>query len=149
MNPPRPNARTSRSKTTDPSAEKPPRPDGHPPESSSAPSFEESLASLEQIVRELEQGELGLADSLARYEQGVGYLRECYRQLERAERRVAVLTGMSAEGDAETQPFDEDVMTLEEKADRRGARRSLNSSRSAASSDNLPGDGVDGSKGLF
>lgn len=53
--------------------------------------FEESFERLETIVRELERGELTLDESMARYEEGVGRLKECYRQLKAAEARVLVL----------------------------------------------------------
>ena len=46
------------------------------------PSFEQALASLEQIVHDLEEGRLGLAESLARYEEGVKLLKQCHGLLE-------------------------------------------------------------------
>jgi exodeoxyribonuclease VII small subunit len=70
------------------------------------PSFEASLAELEQIVRQLEEGQLGLSDSLARYELGVRRLKECYQLLERAERRIELLERVDAEGQPVTRPFD-------------------------------------------
>jgi exodeoxyribonuclease VII small subunit len=72
----------------------------------SAPSFEQSLAELEQIVRQLEEGQLGLSDSLARYEVGVKRLKECYQLLERAERRIELLERVDAGGEPVTRPFD-------------------------------------------
>lgn len=75
------------------------------------PSFEQALAALEQIVRDLEDGRLGLAESLARYEQGVKLLKNCYTQLEQAERRIELLTGIDAAGNAVVAPFD-DTATL-------------------------------------
>jgi exodeoxyribonuclease VII small subunit len=69
-------------------------------------SFEHSLTELEQIVRQLEEGQLGLADSLARYEQGVKRLKECYELLERAERRIELLERVGADGEPVTRPFD-------------------------------------------
>lgn len=88
------------------------------------PSFEEALASLAEVVEQLEQGELGLSESLAHYEQGVSHLKRCYRELEAAERRVELLKGVDAQGRPITESFDEDAMSLEEKAAARGARRS-------------------------
>lgn len=87
------------------------------------PTFEQSLAELEQVVRDLEQGELPLAESLERYELGVGFLRQCYQQLEQAERRVELLKGLSPDGLADTESFAETNLTLEEKAAARGRRR--------------------------
>src|ERR1043166_3712388 len=54
-------------------------------------SFESSLEQLELIVRELEQGELPLEESLELFEKGVGLSRECQERLNQAERRIEVL----------------------------------------------------------
>ena len=37
-------------------------------------SFEQALAEIERLVRELEEGQTGLEESLSRYERGVGLL---------------------------------------------------------------------------
>jgi exodeoxyribonuclease VII small subunit len=54
-------------------------------------SFEASLSSLEQVVRELERGELPLEESLKLFEDGVRLARECQERLNQAERRIEVL----------------------------------------------------------
>jgi exodeoxyribonuclease VII small subunit len=54
-------------------------------------SFEESLTTLEKIVRELEQGDLSLEESLKLFENGVKLSRECQARLNQAERRIEVL----------------------------------------------------------
>jgi exodeoxyribonuclease VII small subunit len=89
-----------------------------------APTFEESLEALESVVRTLEEGRLGLSESLQRYEQGVRHLKQCYHALEVAERRIELLAGVDAEGNAITEPFDEDELSLDEKAASRSQRRS-------------------------
>jgi len=53
--------------------------------------FETSLMELEKIVRELEQGDLSLEDSLKLFEDGVKLSRECQERLNQAERRIEVL----------------------------------------------------------
>lgn len=53
--------------------------------------FEASLEALEQIVRELEQGDLPLEKSLELFEQGIRLSRECQDRLNQAERRIEVL----------------------------------------------------------
>ncbi len=53
--------------------------------------FEDALGKLEGIVKELEDGELSLEKSLARYEQGVRLARFCNSKLEEAEKRVEML----------------------------------------------------------
>ncbi len=69
------------------------------------PSFEEALGELERIVRELEDGSLGLEEAMTRYEQGVALLRRCQGQLRQAEQRILLLTGLGEEGQAILQPF--------------------------------------------
>lgn len=80
---------------------------------------------LEAIVDDLEEGNLGLAGSLDRYEEGVRLLKQCYGLLERAERRIELLAGVDAEGNPLTEPFDDDATSsLEEKSEARARRRS-------------------------
>jgi hypothetical protein len=66
--------------------------------------------------------------------------------LEAAQLRIEVLSGFDAEGNPVTQPLDEKVMTLEEKADARSRRRS---SEPAEPADGHPGAEVDVSGRLF
>ena len=87
-------------------------------------SFEESLAKLEEIVRQLEEGQLGLSDSLVRYEEGMRLLNQCQQMLAAAERKIEVLRGFDAAGNPITHPLADEEMTLEEKADTRSQRRS-------------------------
>jgi len=67
--------------------------------------FEESLVDLERMVRELEDGRLGLEESLACYEQGVGLVRRCYSQLRTAEQKILLLSGSDEDNQAILQPF--------------------------------------------
>ncbi len=53
--------------------------------------FEASLEALEQIVRELERGDLSLEKSLELFEQGIRLSRECQERLNQAERRIEIL----------------------------------------------------------
>lgn len=118
-------------------------------ENTEAPSFEESLGELEAIVGELESGKLGLADALARYEQGVKHLKSCHQLLERAERKIELLSGVDADGKEVTEPFDEqEHASLEEKAADRGRRRSRNAGPNAPKRSQSPGD-VDDDQRLF
>lgn len=73
---------------------------------SESPSFEQALAELEQIVRDLEDGTTTLEESLARYERGVGLLKGCYAQLRAAEQKIAMLAGLDGEGKPVLQPFE-------------------------------------------
>ncbi len=68
--------------------------------------FEAAVSQLEQIVESLERGEPELATALTKYETGVRLLSRCYALQERAERSVALLTGVDAEGNPVTASFD-------------------------------------------
>ena len=68
--------------------------------------FEKSLEELEQLVRDLEHGELTLEQSLATFERGVGLTRDCQQALKSAEQRVEMLV-QNSDGSFETRPFRE------------------------------------------
>jgi exodeoxyribonuclease VII small subunit len=68
--------------------------------------FEQALAELEGIVRELENGQIGLEESLAHYEKGVTLLKRCYGQLQQAEQRIVLLRGLDSDNQPITQPFE-------------------------------------------
>lgn len=53
--------------------------------------FEAALARLEDIVRELERGDLPLEQSLKLFEEGIKLSRICHKRLDEAERRVEIL----------------------------------------------------------
>ena len=55
------------------------------------PTFEASLAELEKIVEQLENGDLPLEESLKLFETGVKLSRVCRDRLSEAERRIEVL----------------------------------------------------------
>jgi exodeoxyribonuclease VII small subunit len=68
--------------------------------------FESALDELEQIVSDLERGDTPLATSLTQYERGIRLLSHCHGLLDGAERVVALLAGVDAEGEPQTSPFD-------------------------------------------
>ena len=74
--------------------------------SASERSFEESLAELEAIVRELEDGKIDLETAIARYEQGVGLLKSCTALLRQAEQKIIQVTGIDADGSPVAEPFE-------------------------------------------
>ena len=53
--------------------------------------FEDYLKQVEDVVRNLESGKLGLEESLEKYEVGINALRKCYQILESAEKKIEVL----------------------------------------------------------
>ena len=54
-------------------------------------SFEASLEALEEIVQQLEDGDLPLEKSLELFEDGIRLSRHCQDRLNQAERRIEVL----------------------------------------------------------
>lgn len=71
------------------------RPKGLPKESETSEpfDFEQQLKKLENVVQDLEGGELPLEQALVLYEQGVALTRELQAALEGAEHRIKVLAG--------------------------------------------------------
>jgi len=57
-----------------------------------APTFEESIGRLEEIIEAMERGEPSLADSLALYQEGVELAERCRVELQSAELRVRELS---------------------------------------------------------
>lgn len=55
--------------------------------------FEKALAALEQIVEQMERGDLALEQSLAAYQQGVKLAQICQERLDQVEQQVQVLQG--------------------------------------------------------
>ena len=66
--------------------------------------FEDGLTRLEQIVSQLEAGNLSLEDSLRVFEEGIGLARHCAKYLADAERRIEVLAKDEA-GALSQKPF--------------------------------------------
>ena len=75
---------------------------------SDAPSFDERLQRLEEIVGALEEGGLGLEASIERYREGVELLGGCRELLEGYRRQVEEL-GQQVEGELTPYAGDPDV----------------------------------------
>ena len=54
-------------------------------------SFEEALSQLETIAGQIEQGEIGLEESITKYEEGMGLVKQCRAILEKAEMKIQKL----------------------------------------------------------
>ncbi len=68
------------------------------------PKFEECLQRLEQIVGELEKGEIPLEKALGLFEEGIQLSNSCRQELEDAEGKVEVLLNRS--GKMQAEPFE-------------------------------------------
>ena len=63
--------------------------------------FEDALGALEQIVAEIETGELPLADLMAKYSEGIKLSDFCMKSLKRAEETMDLLVKETADSVSE------------------------------------------------
>jgi exodeoxyribonuclease VII small subunit len=63
-------------------------PEAKPAQDIASKSFEDALAELERIVRQLEQGDVPLEDSIRIYERGAALKAHCEKKLKEAELKV-------------------------------------------------------------
>ena len=68
--------------------------------------FESALEDLEQVVEQLESGELSLEDSLAAFEKGVGLVKYCNQKLNEVEKKIELLV-KDKEGKLQLKAFEE------------------------------------------
>jgi len=68
--------------------------------------FEEALTQLETITAQIEQGKIGLEESIAKYEEGMALVKQCRDILGRAELRIQQLQE-AADGSLEATPFEQ------------------------------------------
>lgn len=68
--------------------------------------FEGKLKKLENIVNELEKGDLSLEDALKKFEDGIKMSKDCNKMLENAEKKITVI--LQENGEIKEQPFSED-----------------------------------------
>ena len=53
--------------------------------------FEDTLKGLEDIVEQLEKGDLSLDEALSKYENGIKLYKQCVSMLEDAEKKIKIL----------------------------------------------------------
>ena len=66
--------------------------------------FEEALQQLETIAEQIEQGKIGLEESITQYEKGMALVKQCRDILSKAELKIQKLQGRS-DGTLATKPF--------------------------------------------
>jgi exodeoxyribonuclease VII small subunit len=71
-----------------------------------APSFEDGIKRLSEIVQALELGDLPLEDSLQLFEEGVKLSRAAQERLDSAQKRVEELLGFERDGKPRTKDFE-------------------------------------------
>ncbi len=75
--------------------------------------FEEAMKQLEQIVQELESGDLPLEKAILKYEEGVCLSRFCSEKLDETEKRITIL--QNQEGNVLEKPFMQENESEEDK----------------------------------
>ena len=65
--------------------------------------FEEKMKYLENLVAELEKGDLNLDESVNKFEEGMKISKECNDILQKAERRISIL--LEKDGDITEKDF--------------------------------------------
>ena len=70
-------------------------------------SFEEQMEALEEIVEELEKGELSLEDSVSKFEEGIKISKQCNKTLEEAEKKITIL--VNQEGEMKEENFEKEL----------------------------------------
>ena len=68
--------------------------------------FEDYLKQVEDTVKALEGGRLGLEESIEKYETGIKALKHCYAILEQAEKKIQVLV-KEKDGSLTAKDFDD------------------------------------------
>jgi exodeoxyribonuclease VII small subunit len=70
--------------------------------------FEEAMHALEEVVRQLESGEVDLEQSITLYERGAALKSHCEAKLKKAEEKVELITRNERGEPTGTQPLDSD-----------------------------------------
>jgi len=76
--------------------------------------FEQALKELEQIVQDLESGDLPLEKAIKKFEEGVALSKFCAEKLDDSEKKITILT-QDAAGKATDMPFAADNRNFGEK----------------------------------
>lgn len=71
------------------------------------PNFEETLAELEKLITNLEQGDLSLDESLSGFKHGIELTRQCQAALDNAQQTVELLT--KNQDEESLKPFEPDA----------------------------------------
>lgn len=66
--------------------------------------FESSMKELEEVVQELEKGDLSLDEAILKFEKGIKLSKECNKRLDGAEKKINILLGTD-DGEYKEQSF--------------------------------------------
>jgi exodeoxyribonuclease VII small subunit len=65
--------------------------------------FEKNMSDLENIVTELEKGDLNLDESISKFEEGIKISKQCNKILEDAEKKITIL--LEKDGEVKEENF--------------------------------------------
>lgn len=68
-------------------------------------SFEQALKDLEALTAQIEQGQIGLEESITKYEEGMSLVKQCRDMLTKAEQRIERIQ-QRADGTLETKSIE-------------------------------------------
>lgn len=74
------------------------------------PTFEEALKQLETITEQIEQGRVGLEESISKYEEGMKLVQYCRTVLDKAEHKIEQLQ-LTSNGEAKISKFEQSADT--------------------------------------
>lgn len=69
--------------------------------------FETALKELENIVKEMESGDLSLEDAVKKYESGMKQSKYCLDLLDKTEKKISLLT-KDRDGNVKEEPFEDE-----------------------------------------
>ena len=72
----------------------------------SASQFEDAMQELEQLVEQMERGDISLEESLKSFERGIKLTRTCQQALQEAEQKVHIL--LEKNGQQTLEPFNDE-----------------------------------------
>jgi len=70
--------------------------------------FEQSMKKLEQIVQELESGDLPLEEAMKKFEEGIKLSRLCSKKLDETEKKTTLLL-QDQKGNVSEKPFESEI----------------------------------------
>ena len=70
--------------------------------------FEQSMKKLEQIVQELESGDLPLEEAMQKFEEGIKLSRLCSKKLDETEKKITLLL-QDQKGNVSEKPFESEI----------------------------------------
>jgi len=66
--------------------------------------YEQAVEALEEIIEQIEEGTIGIEESVEAYRRGTALIRRCRAVLDKAEQEIRTLEASADGGDAEPEP---------------------------------------------